>query len=234
MSGKTLYQRMKDYEQSSDFHLPKRQAVMVRVDGRAFHTFTRGMDKPFDANLMDAMVHATVETARSIQGFKLAYTQSDEASFLLTDFDNLDSQGWFDYSFAKIVSLTASLFTAHFNMHLKPPKGTGLATFDSRAFVVPLEDAPNMFVCRQKDWFRNSLSMLAQSHFSHKQLHQKKAKDMHDMLHGIGVNWTTDLSEREKNGTFVLRDYTIAEEKADYTMIKDWVAQVPKRELMAG
>lgn len=230
MSEKTLYQRMKDYERASDYHLPKRQAVMVRVDGRAFHTFTRGLSKPFDQHLMDAMVATTVSTAREMQGFKLAYTQSDESSFLITDFDQLDSQGWFDYSLSKIVSLTASIYTAYFNNIYNERRVPRIATFDARAFVIPIEDAPNMFVCRQKDWFRNSLSMLAQSHFSHKQLHQKKARDMHDMLHEKGINWA-ELDSDEKNGTFVLKDYSLRSERADYMMIQEWIQMSKERDV---
>ena len=228
--------RIKRYEEAFRHQLPPRQPLIIRVDGRAFHTYTRGMGKPFDQLLMDAMVYATEKTAEDMQGFKLAYTQSDESTFLITDFDKLDSQGWFGYELNKVVSLSASLFTAHFNRIMD---GERVATFDSRAFVVPLEDAPNVFTWRQKDWFRNSISMLAQAHFSHKQLHGKKTTDMHDMLHGKGINWATDLTDQQKNGTFLrkaTRHFTdgassyyrtelVADHsKADYVQIRDWIA----------
>ena len=231
--------RMKRYEEAFRHQLPPRQPLIIRVDGRAFHTYTRDMVKPFDPILMEAMVYATRKTADDMQGFKLAYTQSDEATFLITDFDKLDSQGWFGYELNKVVSLSASLFTAHFNWCMG---GDRIATFDSRAFVVPLEDVPNVFTWRQKDWFRNSISMLAQAHFSHKQLHGKKTSDMHDMLHDKGINWATDLTEQQKNGTFVrkvtkhftdgLAEYDRTEfvpdhSKADYMQIRDWIAGSP-------
>jgi tRNA(His) 5'-end guanylyltransferase len=154
---------------------------------------------------MDAMVTAASRTAKEMAGFKIAYTQSDEVTFLLTDFDEFETEPWFGNKLNKLVSISASIFTAHFNSVYQHPKGL-LATFDSRAFVVPRIDAPNVFVWRQMDWHRNSLLMLAQSKFSHKELQGKKAADLHDMLHGIGVNWAKDLSQQEKNGTFIYRD----------------------------
>ena len=255
---KSLGDRIKAYEAATHYQLPPNQPLLIRVDGRAFHTYTRGMDRPFSQQLMSAMTHATEHTARDMAGFKLAYTQSDEATFLLTDFDSHDTQGWFGYDLNKVVSLSASLFTAHFNDFMNAtslrlglqhalydtpaPPAFRTATFDSRAFVVPLEDVPNVFVWRQKDWFRNSLSMLAQANFSHKQLHGKKADDMHQMLHEKGINWATDLSDREKNGTFVRRTTQTVHQagdpvevtcqrrvfvhdsvKADYDQIQRWI-----------
>lgn len=260
MANDSLGDRMKRYEAPSRHFLPPKQPLMIRVDGRAFHTYTHGMDKPFDQNLMDAMVYATEQSAKDMSGFKLAYTQSDEASFLITDFDGLDTQGWFDYNLSKVISLSASLFTAHFNHYMAQQRplhvnGDGcikLATFDSRAFVIPMSDAPNDFIWRQKDWYRNSVQMLGQAHFSHKQLNGKKLSDIHDMLHEKGINWA-ELSGREKNGTFVRRvsrlvesDYqgsgfapvmrTVFEqvsEKADYMAIQNWTAP-PIKELVDG
>lgn len=198
----SLGDRIKRYEAAYAHRLVPRSCVMVRVDGKAFRTFTKGCAKPFDWKIIDAMVYAATLTASEMQGFKLAYVQSDEATFLLTDFDSLQTQGWFDYELNKIVSISASLFTAHFNRFYG---GDTLALFDSRAFVVPEADWPNAFVWRQRDWERNSLQMLARAHFSHKQVQGKKAPELHEMLHGVGVNWA-DLDPQIKNGTFVLRD----------------------------
>jgi tRNA(His) 5'-end guanylyltransferase len=194
------------------------------VDGKAFHTYTRGMSKPFDANLIDSMIRAMEMTAKDMQGFKLAYHQSDEVTFLLTDYDNLDTQGWFDYELNKVVSISASLFTFHFNRCMV---NTGRpALFDSRAFTVPVSDVPNVFLWRQRDWERNSVTMLAQSHFSHKQLHGKKVPDMHEMLHGVGINWA-HLDDHLKNGTFYLRDGSLYHQKADYDTIQGWIEREP-------
>jgi tRNA(His) guanylyltransferase len=202
-----LADRIKRYEEASKFRLQPRQPLFIRVDGRAFHTYTKGMDRPFDHDFMSAMVYAATEVARDMMGFKLAYVQSDEATFMLGDYDTYTTQGWFDYELAKVVSISASLMTAHFNNHATArDHSSEVAIFDSRAFTVPESDAPNVFIWRQQDWERNSLTMLAQAHFSHKQLHGKKSQDMHDMLHEIGVNWAHDLVDQAKNGTFIVRD----------------------------
>ncbi|ATN88932.1 hypothetical protein SEA_SCHATZIE_121 [Mycobacterium phage Schatzie] len=221
----SLGDRIKRYEAAYNHRLTPRSPLIIRVDGRAFHTYTRGLRRPFDGDLMAVMVMAAQCTAAEMQGFKLGFVQSDEATFLLTDYDDLDTQGWFGYELNKVVSLSASLFTAHFN-HLAADRFGSridrLASFDSRAFNVPAEDVPNVFIWRQRDWERNSLQMLARSHFSHKELHGKGRREMHDMLHGIGTNWA-DLSSREKNGTFILRDRSRVHDRADYDMIREWI-----------
>lgn len=220
--GDSLGDRIKRYEAAYNQKLTPRMPVMIRVDGRAFHTLTKDMDRPFDFTLMSAMEWATGGTAREMQGFKLAYTQSDEATFLIADTDNYDTQGWFNYAVNKLVSLSASIFTAYFNDFMKFWDKPVLATFDARAFNIPAEDAPNAFIWRQRDWERNSLQMLARHHFPHKELHGKKRHELHEMLHGIGVNWA-HLTPRERNGTFILRDGTVVQEKADYEQIATWI-----------
>lgn len=223
MKHMSIGDRIKRYEAAYNFTLTPRSCVFIRVDGRAFHTFTKGLARPFDLTLMNAMVYAAQQTAAEIQGFKLAYVQSDEATFMLTDFDSLQSQGWFGYELNKLVSLSASLFTAHFNDFFDGPTP---ATFDSRAFVVPLDDAPNVFVWRQKDWTRNSLQMVARAHFSHKECHGKKSADLHEMLHGVGVNWATDFTMREKNGTFIAVDGTFESDVKSYLQIMEYLGTV--------
>lgn len=175
--------------------------VMIRVDGRAFHTFTRSMIKPFDFQFMEHMTNAALRVAGDMQGFKCAYAQSDEVTFCLTDFDTINTQGWFDYDLAKMVSISAALMTARFAelYEVRP-----YPVFDSRAFTVPVNDVVNAFLWRAKDWERNSLQMYARSFFSHKELHGKKRADIHEMLHSIGHNWTTDLTDCARNGSFLL------------------------------
>ncbi|BAD58794.1 tRNA(His) guanylyltransferase Thg1 family protein [Nocardia farcinica] len=207
-----LGDRIKAYEAASNYRLTPNSCVFLRVDGKAFHTFTRGMQRPFDPALMQTMVDAAVETAREMQGFKLGYVQSDEATFLLTDFDTHDTAGWFGYEVNKLVSISASTMTMHFNRLFREKP---MAVFDSRAFVVPRHDAPNAFVWRQQDWARNSLQMLARAHFSHRELHGKGRAELHEMLMERGVNWAA-LSAREKNGTFVLADKSVISEKWGY------------------
>lgn len=199
----SLGDRIKRYEAVTSQRALPRVPLMIRVDGRAFHTFTRGMERPYDQHLIDSMVNAAYDVASEMQGFKAAYIQSDEVTFCLTDYDTITSQGWFDYKLPKVISASASLMTAYFNKHINTDK---LATFDSRAFSVPAHDVPNAFLWRVKDWARNSLQMFSRAHFSHKELHGKNTKDMHDMLHGIGKNWTTDVALQHRNGTFLISD----------------------------
>ena len=196
-----LGDRIKRYESVTHNVATARTPVLLRVDGRAFHTYTKGMERPFDSKLTDAMVAAAKTVAEDMQGFKLAYIQSDEATFCITDYDSIETQGWFDYDLSKIVSISASLMSVAFNNYIDNGK---MAVFDSRAFNVPASDVANAFLWRAKDWERNSLQMYCRAHFSHKQLHGKKRADMHEMLHGKGLNWATDLEPRERNGTFLL------------------------------
>jgi tRNA(His) 5'-end guanylyltransferase len=196
-----LGDRMKRYELPFNHYLVPKTPVIVRVDGKAFHTYTqlRNLNKPFDNMLIAAMIQTTKHTARKMQGFKLAYIQSDEASFLLTDFDTFETEGYFDYELNKILSITASTFTAYFNQFMGVDE---VAMFDARAFNIPLEDFPNYFVWRQRDWERNSLQMLARTHYSQKELHGKGSPEIHEMLHKKDVNWA-ELKDVYKNGTFI-------------------------------
>ena len=211
----SLGDRIKRYERVTQHVATPRMPLMVRVDGRAFHTFTKGFKKPFDADLMAAMDTAAMITAHSIDGCKAAYVQSDEVTFCMTDYDTLNTQGWFGYELPKIISLTASMMSVNFNRALERRlDGTvkSSAVFDSRAFSVPREDVVNAFLWRAKDWERNSLQMLARSHFSTRQLHGKKRADMHEMLHEKGVNWVRDCSERERNGTLFYKNVSWCKE----------------------
>lgn len=199
---KSLGERMKsNYESRQHFHLTRRTPVIMRLDGRAFHTLTRKCEKPFDDNLNRCVCGAAQVLCADAQGAKIAYIQSDEMSILLTDFDQLDTQAWFDYDLQKLVSISSALVSVSFNKLWASP---ALASFDCRAFNIPKEEVANYFVWRQKDWTRNSVQLLAQAHFSHKQLQGKGQPDMHDMLHDKGVNWA-DLSPKWKNGTIITR-----------------------------
>jgi len=203
-----LGDRMKRYEQVSHHCLTRRIPVIVRVDGKAFHSFTRGCLKPFDPTLIGTFITAATDTAREMQGFRLAYHQSDEVSFLLCDYDKIETEAWFDYDLAKIISISASTMTVYFNRSYVPPSDNipPPAMFDARAFNVPEDDVANYFLWRAKDWERNSVSMYCAGFFSHKQMHGQGRADQHEMLHSVGKNWATDLSDRERNGTFLWRE----------------------------
>lgn len=207
----TLGDRMKRYELCSRTKLLPRSYIALRVDGKAFHTFTRNMKKPFDAELINCMVKAGEKVAREMGGFLLGYHQSDEFTFIITDTNNYESQYWFDGEVQKLCSVTASMFGAYFNKYMF---GTE-AIFDCRAFNVPEEDVPNIFIWRQRDWERNSLQMFARSFYSHKEMEGKKHDDIHEMLYKIGENWA-NLSNTYKNGTFITKDGERICEKMTY------------------
>jgi len=205
----TLADRIKRYELVTHHHLTPKVPVIIRVDGKAFHTFTKHMKRPFDPNFMNAMVESAIETAKQLQGFRVGYVQSDEVTFYLTDNNKIDSiigrvvetQGWFGYDLSKLISISAAIMSAEFSSYFNET-----AVFDSRAFNIPRHDIVNTLLWRAQDWHRNSLQMYAATYFSTKELHRKKRNDIHKMLHSIGKNWSTDLSDREKNGTFLVNE----------------------------
>jgi tRNA(His) 5'-end guanylyltransferase len=198
----------------------------VRVDGRAFHTFTRDFQKPFSPKLTNAMVESALALASEMQGCKLGYVQSDEASFLLTDYDELQTQPWFAYNKSKVESISASTMTAAFARHMWVAGISRPATFDARSFNIPEDEVVNYFSWRARDWARNSVTMFAQSKFSHKELQNKTCADMHEMLHDVGLNWTTDLTGAEKNGTFILSSGRRTDVLPTYAAINELWEQV--------
>jgi len=208
----SLGNRMKEnYEDRFRFELPRRMPCIIRLDGKAFHTYTKSFNRPFDQRLADSMNYAAQQLAAEIQGFKLAFLQSDECSILVTDYDRIETEAWFNYNKAKMETISASIFTAHFNQKIKeltPNKigmiGYELAFFDARSFSMPREDVANYFLWRAKDWERNSLSMYCRSFFSAKQLHGKNRQDQHDMLRTRDKNWATDLEPMWRNGTWIV------------------------------
>lgn len=214
----SLGDRMKrNYENPSRFFLTRRVPVIIRVDGVAFHTLTQKMQKPFSGKFIWCMVEAAKRLAMDMQGFRLAYVQSDEASFFLTDYSELTTEPWFGYCKSKLESVSASKMTAEFNLHADDcelhnewrselaytPRIS--ASFDARAFNIPKEEVANYFLWRAIDWRRNSLQMFARAHFSHKELHNKSSRDIHEMLHALGINWTKDCTPQQRNGTWIYR-----------------------------
>jgi len=199
--------RMKDYENTSKYFLPKKSYVILRLDGKSFHTYTRKRNKPFDYTLMSNMFNSALEVSKHIQGFKMLYTQSDEVSILFTDTDSVETEAWFRNNISKMTSISASIMTAHFNkLDSVENKSGNMAYFDSRVFVVPRDDIANYFLWRVKDCSRNSLNMLARSEFSHKELDKKSQKDVHEMLHAKGINFTK-YPAHVKNGNFFIKNF---------------------------
>lgn len=186
--------------------LPQRTNLIVRIDGRAFHTYTKGFVRPFDPLIGNAMSYAAQKTAKEISGCKFAYGQSDEFSFLATDYDTHETEMWFAGNKAKIESVAASCFTGHFNVFMTRNGVDKVAQFDARSFVIPTRhEVLNYFIWRQQDAIRNSVSMLARHHFSAKQLHGVSTTDAKEkLLKERKVNWH-DLPVAFRNGTIIYR-----------------------------
>ena len=225
----SLGDRMKgNYEDRAKTYLVRRMPVVIRLDGKAFHTFTRGFDKPFDDVLMQTMQQTTLKLCQEIQGCVFGYTQSDEITLILVDYNDINTDAWFDYSTQKMCSVAASMCTLYFNQIFSEmvdvfiansdvtPEEEKLervynraiekgALFDARAFNIPVEEVTNCILWRTMDATRNSISSLAQSKFSHKELQGKNSSQMQDMLmEKFGINWN-NLTIPQKRGTAVYK-----------------------------
>ena len=215
-----LGDRMKTYyEDRTRIYLPRRTYTLIRIDGKAFHTYTKGLKKPFDAGLIEDMGATTRYLCTEIQGAVLGYVQSDEISILLADFQDFTTQMWFDGNVQKICSIAASLATAKFNqlrtmramtesqIFMEPAdiKKIKLATFDARAFQInEKEEIINYFIWRQRDAIKNSIQSVAQTYFSQKQLNKVNTDEMKVMLVKDGHAWE-DCTEREQRGGLVAK-----------------------------
>jgi tRNA(His) guanylyltransferase len=203
--GTSLGDRMKRYEHAYHRVLPRRTYTIMRVDGRAFHTLLRGAKKPFDLGFMSAMDHVAETLCSEVQGAKLGYVQSDEVSILYTDFDDVTSEPWFGGVEAKQISVGAAIATEAFN-DASSDWTNAWAHFDARVFTMsdPVEVA-NYFLWRQRDATRNSITMTAQAHFSHRELHGVNTKQMQEKLWSEKqVNWN-DMPDEFKRGRVVRR-----------------------------
>lgn len=114
----SLGTRMKEYEMVNKSYLMRRNPIIIRLDGRAFHTFTSWLDKPFDINFVNIMQKTMLALCEEIQGCVLGYTQSDEITLVLVDYQNKNTCAWFDNQVQKIVSISSSLATLYFNKYL--------------------------------------------------------------------------------------------------------------------
>ena len=202
-----LPDRMKRYEAVSDITLTRRSPVIIRVDGRAFHTLTRGMDRPFDAEFAVCMSRAAHALVSEVQGAKLAYVQSDEVSVLLTDYDTIQTDAWFGYRVQKMVSVAAAIATIAFEARFRNafPTQKGIPLFDASVFTLPRDEVVNYFVWRQRDAVRNSIQATGQAHFSQKQLHGKNTDEIQEMLfQEKGINWNDTPTQFKRGWCVVL------------------------------
>lgn len=236
MTDKTsLGDRMKGYEAVQQSTLLRRTPIIIRVDGKAFHTYTRkynitppGDGDPFSPVLHYLMLQTAQQLCGNIQNAVLAYTQSDEISILLRDYDKHETQQWFGGKLQKMASVSAAMATAYFNwyvMKYDAAPDTLFAhqapLFDARVFNLPKEEVTNYFIWRQQDASRNSVSMLARHYFSQKEVMNKDNSAMQDMLHAIfKVNWN-DLETWKRRGSCVVRNPLAKEYPATEAWITD-------------
>jgi len=240
MDKSSLGDRMKSYENVSRTFLMPKSYVCIRVDGRAFHSWTVGLDRPFDTGLFEDMDLTATYLCENIQNAKIGYVQSDEITIITSNFDSYESETFFGGNIQKISSIVASMATAKFNDLRKTRLNTigikrgpeNLATFDCRCWNVPNQwEAYNTLIWRQQDAIRNSLSSVAQSLFSHKELHGKNQSMMHEMLHEKSINWATDYTDGQKNGRLIIREtFELTETNSDgenkqYIPRKRWISK---------
>lgn len=201
----SLGDRMKQYEDAYRFKLSRRQPVIIRVDGRAFHTYTAKLPKPYSIKLMDAMDEVAKALLKQVAGAVAAYVQSDEISLLVIDYQSRDTQAWFDNNLQKMVAVAASIASA--KMTALSPTLFGEvreATFDARAFILPKEEVENYFIWRQQDWNRNSIQMFARSLYSQKELHGKNQLALQDLIRAKGYDWNL-LPSHHRDGRFIMK-----------------------------
>jgi len=262
-----LGNRMKKYyEEISKIKLYRRLPVVIRLDMRCGHSFTRGFKKPFDDLFIKSMQETAKYLCENVMGAVLSYQQSDEISLLLIDYKKLESQAFFDYEVQKICSVTASMTTMAFNkifsrnlidfhpdvtfydgedpseydcaekfgFDARTPEGLAElrkycevydraiekgAMFDSRCFNIPESDVANYFLWRQLDATRNSIQMVGQANFSHKELQGKSCSAIQDMLHEQrGINWN-DFPTHKKRGSCCIK----VNEEVDGVIRSKWI-----------
>lgn len=228
MGKDALSVRQKEfYEVRTRTYLPRRTYTVIRLDGRSFKTYTKDLKRPFDLGLVEDMDNTAIYLCKNIQGAKLAFVQSDEITIVLTDFDSLNTDAWFDGEVQKMTSISASMATEKFNqlrlMRLFSEGETNnkskeeiveiinkfrRAQFDSRAFTIPSKDeVMNNIQWRQQDTVRNSISSVAQSLYSHTELNGKNANQMQEMCFQKGVNWN-DFDGKLKRGRLIIKQTT--------------------------
>lgn len=244
MDTSDLTERMKGYEKRNRYYLQRRMPVILRLDMRAGHSFTKGFERPFDEVFIKTIQETAKYLCENIQNCKLSYQQSDEITLLLVDYEKINTDCFFEYRVDKLCSIAASMATMKFNQVFKElsyresenleiicrknpylenrdcltkisnvhinsaEKG---AMFDCRCFNIPKEEVTNCIYWRQLDASRNSIQMVGQANFSHKELQNKSCNDIQDMLiTQKGINWN-DFPTYQKRGSCCVRNHMISE-----------------------
>ena len=234
MDTSDLAKRMKDYERRNRYYLQRRTPVIIRLDMRAGHSFTRGFQRPFDEVFIKTMQETAKYLCENMQNVKCSYQQSDEITLVLVDYEKLNSDCFFEYRVDKLCSIGASMATMAFEkafqknlcewddvyvLQAKIDQNESVlklrdtyskayakgAVFDCRCFNIPKEEVTNCLYWRQLDATRNSIQMVGQANFSHKELQNKSCNDIQDMLMTQkGINWN-DLPVYQKRGSCCIK-----------------------------
>ncbi len=211
MDKTSLGDRMKCYEAAYNFVFPIRLPLMLRLDGVHFSKNVKRWKskKPYDARLAYAMQMTCKGLAEKIPGVQLVYSQSDEITILIRDDMSNDTQPWHGKELNKIMSIASAkasnLFNYYFFKGHVQYEYEEMAEFDCRGYVVPEYEVFNSLLWRQRDCTKNSVSMLARTMFSTKQLHKKNGSEMQDMMMlQHGVNWN-DMPTAFKRGFCVVK-----------------------------
>ena len=188
-----------------------RLPIMARLDGKSFHNFTKGLNRPYDERLTKLMVDTTKFLIEKTHA-KLGYTQSDEIT-LMWYYPEKESNPLFGGKIFKLTSVLSSIATAFFNKNIGnylTEKSDEYAFFDCRVWVVPNPiEATNVFLWRELDASKNSISMAAHTYFSHQKLQGKSGEEMQEMLfQEHGINWSS-FPDLFKRGTFVRRENVV-------------------------
>lgn len=221
--------RMKhNYEHPYRFYLTKRTPVIIRIDGKAFHTFAKNFDKPFDNVLIKSMQSTMKFLCENVSGTQIAYCQSDEISLLVLDYMNFEYSAYFDYNVQKLASICASMATLEFNRSfaeyiIEDDKGLDTdvtkahgnaykigAMFDARCFNIPRDEVTNYFYSRQIDASRNSVEMVGRAYFEQSDLQNKNVSQIQDMLFNTyGVNWNNYPTEQKRGSCCIRESYNV-------------------------
>ncbi len=226
-SKDSLGDRMKGYENVSEGQLVRRTPVIVRVDGRSFSSFCRRFPKPYSGELHAALNSVMLLLCNNISGVKYASRHSDEISLLLSDFDTINTEAFFGYRIQKMVSVVAGMASSEFCKKMMQYGKVDVMddewpAFDARCFNVPERDVTNYFFWRLQDCLRNSVSMLAQSKFSHSQLQGKNNSEKQEMLFSqYGINWAK-LPQEQKSGFACIKVPRITDGVEDPSGRKEW------------
>lgn len=200
-----LYNRMKRYEAVSEITLMCNTPVIMRLDGRSFRTFTKGVQKPFDDYVRQAMELTMLDMCKETGCCLFGYTQSDEISLLLYD-KGADTEAWFGNNVQKLCSICAGLSSVSFNRHFREIVTNGWETlteeqqltyskkfdkavFDCRVFNIPQHEITNYFICRQQDAIRNSVQSLAQKYYNQSELEKCGRQKQLEMIKAKGDDW---------------------------------------------